>query len=72
MLSLKKVLNKEYIENGIIKHRMGKYKNLPEIGIPSFSLSMRSFLSATISPVFVSRARYTIPYVPSPILETEN
>eukprot|EP00982_Pelagococcus_subviridis_P008777 30871-Pelagococcus_subviridis.AAC.11 len=36
-------------------------------GIPSFSLSMRTFFMATISPVFLFLARYTTPYVPSPM-----
>ena len=38
----------------------------PDTGIPSFSLSILIFFRATTSPDFVSRALYTIPYVPSP------
>ena len=37
------------------------------MGKPSFSFSIFSFLSATVSPVFLSRARYTTPNVPSAI-----
>ena len=36
-------------------------------GTPSRSLSMRTFFSATTSPVCLSLARYTTPYVPSPM-----
>ncbi len=39
-------------------------------GNPSFSLSVRTILSATTSPVVLSRALYTLPYVPSPICES--
>jgi len=38
------------------------------IGKPSFSFSILSLLSATMSPVAVSRALYTTPYAPSSIL----
>ena len=37
------------------------------IGTPFFSRSMRTFFKATISFVFLSRALYTTPYVPSPM-----
>jgi len=36
-------------------------------GMPSRSLSMRTFFRATTSPFCLSLARYTTPYVPSPM-----
>eukprot|EP00962_Isochrysis_galbana_P025652 scaffold7936_cov116-Isochrysis_galbana.AAC.6 len=40
------------------------------MGNPSFSLSIRTRFSATISPVSLERALYTCPYVPSPTCST--
>ena len=42
-------------------------RQIIDIFLPVFSFSIRIFLSATTLSDFVSRARYTTPYVPSPM-----